>query len=319
MAGNDLWRVPYSGQQIEDSLTNSAPRINVAGRWEIWDIHTSEWVDTGIEASGKGPYIGSDHYWYVWDAAQNAYVKTAYTAAINGISAVNGIFPDATGNLTLPWTGIAGENPIAKGGTGGATAGSALHNLISGASVLDASGLAGEDRLGVDDVSAGNGKRMTVANLVTYLNANLGYAKIAHGSYVGTGTAGVDNPTTLTFPFAPVIVWIPSYRTFKASSGKTLNWYSTYEEGYVLMQEVPTEYAEPYKQTKDLKPRFYPTRLDQSSYYVLYRKSADGRTLQFYCHVFSTVTSNNATAQLNTGPTSTTDPTMYEYQWIAIG
>ena len=33
-----------------------------------------------------------------------------------------------------------------------------------------------------------------------------GNVRIATGSYTGTGTYGVDNPTTITFPFTPLIV-----------------------------------------------------------------------------------------------------------------
>ena len=33
------------------------------------------------------------------------------------------------------------------------------------------------------------------------------------GSYIGTGTYGVSNPTTLTFPFKPIIIFMPAYMT----------------------------------------------------------------------------------------------------------
>jgi hypothetical protein len=38
--------------------------------------------------------------------------------------------------------------------------------------------------------------------------AELGIARVASGSYVGTGTGGADNPTVLTFPFQPKVVYI---------------------------------------------------------------------------------------------------------------
>lgn len=38
--------------------------------------------------------------------------------------------------------------------------------------------------------------------------SELGIARVASGSYVGTGTGGVDNPTVLTFPFQPKVVYI---------------------------------------------------------------------------------------------------------------
>lgn len=36
----------------------------------------------------------------------------------------------------------------------------------------------------------------------------LGFPKIAIGSYMGTGTYGQDNPTTITFPFPPKLVFV---------------------------------------------------------------------------------------------------------------
>ena len=33
------------------------------------------------------------------------------------------------------------------------------------------------------------------------------------GSYIGTGTYGVDNPTVLHFPFKPIIIFMPAYMT----------------------------------------------------------------------------------------------------------
>lgn len=38
--------------------------------------------------------------------------------------------------------------------------------------------------------------------------AELGIAKVASGTYVGTGTGGANNPNALTFPFPPKVVFI---------------------------------------------------------------------------------------------------------------
>lgn len=38
--------------------------------------------------------------------------------------------------------------------------------------------------------------------------SELGIARVASGSYVGTGTGGADNPTVLSFPFQPKVVYI---------------------------------------------------------------------------------------------------------------
>ena len=50
----EKWKLPYTAQQLEGVVTNQVPRINAAGNWEVWDISTSTWVDTGIGAQGDG-------------------------------------------------------------------------------------------------------------------------------------------------------------------------------------------------------------------------------------------------------------------------
>lgn len=93
--------------------------------------------------------------------------------------------------------------PLTKGGTGQTSAAAALYALINGASALVASGLATGDILALGDISTATGKKVTLANLITFLQSNLGAARIATGSYVGTGTYGADNPCSLTFDFLP--------------------------------------------------------------------------------------------------------------------
>ena len=44
---------------------------------------------------------------------------------------------------------------------------------------------------------------------------------IVSGSYIGTGTYGVDNPRTLTFTFTPVLVVITTSSTDGVISGST--------------------------------------------------------------------------------------------------
>ena len=90
-------------------------------------------------------------------------------------------------------------------GTAAEDAAKALHNLIGAAAALEQAGLATTDLVGVDDVSEGTGKKVTLQNLATYLAGIGGAAKIQTGSYVGTGTYGADNPCKLTFDFPPRI------------------------------------------------------------------------------------------------------------------
>ena len=100
--------------------------------------------------------------------------------------------------------------PLSKGGHGQTTAAKGLYALINGAAALAASGLATGDYLALGDVSASTGKKVTLANLMAYLGDNMGSARIATGSYVGTGTYGSSNPCSLTFDFVPQIVFITS-------------------------------------------------------------------------------------------------------------
>jgi len=98
--------------------------------------------------------------------------------------------------------------PVSKGGTGQTTAAKALYALINGASALDYSGAATGDFLALLDASAATGKKISLENLINYMQLLGGVPKIATGSYTGTGTYGADNPCSLTFPFLPKLVII---------------------------------------------------------------------------------------------------------------
>ena len=57
----------------------------------------------------------------------------------------------------------------------------------------------GEDRILREDFNADNTK-------IEAALASAGNCKIATGSYVGTGTYGASNPTSLTFEFQPLMI-----------------------------------------------------------------------------------------------------------------
>ena len=57
------------------------------------------------------------------------------------------------------------------------------------------------DRIQMEDFNADNAK-------IEAALTNAGNCKIAVGSYVGTGTYGESNPTTLTFDFEPKIIFL---------------------------------------------------------------------------------------------------------------
>lgn len=114
---------------------------------------------------------------------------------------------------------ISGIMPISSGGTNGSTASAGVNNLVAGLSQITPDS---NDLFPFRDISGNTGGSVTLANLAVALGNNgvitndnlnldtkvaaLGYAKIATGSYVGTGTFGVNNPCSLTFPFSPKIL-----------------------------------------------------------------------------------------------------------------
>lgn len=112
--------------------------------------------------------------------------------------------------------------PMENGGTFATSGAAGLYNLINAAATMTSSTLASGDYVGVQDVSAGIGKRTTLSNLASWIVSNGTGAKIATGSYTGTGTYGASNPNSITFPFTPKLVWI--YKT-----GNTLP-----DQGYMV-------------------------------------------------------------------------------------
>lgn len=92
---------------------------------------------------------------------------------------------------------------LANGGTNASTAAAALFNLINGSSALGGANLANEDYIGVDDVSAGVGKKVALSDLITFLSAK-GVTNVQTGSYTGTGTYSVS----INFPKTPKAVFI---------------------------------------------------------------------------------------------------------------
>lgn len=92
--------------------------------------------------------------------------------------------------------------------------------------------------------------------------AGVGMATV--GSYVGTGAYGANSPTTITFPFAPKMVWFP------------VN--GSYNQGVVaifFMDSITTSYT-------NIGAKFGTSSSDSGRYNVYAAKSADGKTLWFY-------------------------------------
>lgn len=82
-----------------------------------------------------------------------------------------------------------------------------------------------------NDITAGvlglsrGGTGLSVSSLAELASA-LGAAKIAYGSYTGTGTAGSDNKNVLTFDFVPKLVVISAAKQINLNAGSTrvMNW-----------------------------------------------------------------------------------------------
>ena len=108
------------------------------------------------------------------DAAATA-VQTATGQAVEvpsaGFVALSDALENKQGKLTFPLS-------AANGGTGQTTAPLALNALIAACSTLTSSTLATEDYFGVEDVSASTGKRVTLANLLQYMQDNLDFSSV---------------------------------------------------------------------------------------------------------------------------------------------
>ena len=73
----DLYKSKYTGQQMEDALTNASPKVGSNGNWFVWDIDNSVWLDTGVKASAS---------------------------ITGGIASVNGVTGDLSGNVNTAMT-----------------------------------------------------------------------------------------------------------------------------------------------------------------------------------------------------------------------
>lgn len=67
------------------------------------------------------------------------------------------------------------------------------------------------------------------------LLAGCGNCKIFAGSYVGTGTYGESNPTSLTFPFTPKLIFV---KAFSAAVPFMFLYPGQTHTGYILSDET---------------------------------------------------------------------------------
>lgn len=113
-------------------------------------------------------------------------------------------------------------------------------------------------------------------------------AKVQTGSYVGTGTYGDENPCSLTFEFAPKLVWIVG---------------QSHNGGYYLFSES-SSYN--YRLPCEFLPTTYTAGCGFGSASGTYgKRSEDGKTIYWY------TTGSDAALQNNRQN--------YEYYYVAIG
>ena len=86
------------------------------------------------------------------------------------------------------------------------------------------------------------------------------------GQYTGTGTYGVNNPTSITFPFAPILITSPTYQG------------NNYSTAVFNTNILTTSYTQNYFTL---------------SSNVMMKKSADGKTITWYSR------SSSSSSQLN--------------------
>ena len=123
--------------------------------------------------------------------------------------------------------------------------------------------------------------------------------KIATGSYVGTGTYGADNPCSLTFDFAPTLLWVYAYSTITEQIFTTAFSSVVYEKWTTIVY-IPFINDGEFKQYQGLGRNYDNSPLT----YSYGKRSADGKTYYWY-------NDGSASYQLNASGTT--------YYYIAIG
>lgn len=125
--------------------------------------------------------------------------------------------------------------------------------------------------------------------------------KIEFGSYIGTGTFGVDNPNSLTFSFAPkAVIFLSKYCGADGTFSPTSAIYGNSKSAY-FMQYVPALMTT-YKKGGG----FGMDELDKDNYLIKPsgKRSEDGKTVTWYHSL-------NASDQFNASN--------YTYYYMAIG
>lgn len=133
--------------------------------------------------------------------------------------------PDVTGKQDK----ITASGLLKGNGAGGVSTAdaAALRTLINSLSAI-APDVA--DKIPLADVSGSSAGYSTIENILSLAS---GGAKIATGSYVGTGTYGQANPCSLTFDFPPALVML--YKKADRWMMGLVSNYGVYDFGFLLL------------------------------------------------------------------------------------
>ena len=204
-AGNKYLLYPITKAECVDGLEEA-----LAAKAASSHIHAAGDITSGTLSTARGGTGNAN--------GTVAKLTTARTIRTNLGSTSTASF-DGSANVT---PGVTGTLPIANGGTGQTSAAKALYALINGSSALAYSGAAAGDFLALLDASAATGKKISLENLINYMQLLGGVPKIATGSYTGTGTYGADNPCSLTFNFVPTLVIVSCWRVVSGTTTRSV-------------------------------------------------------------------------------------------------
>lgn len=221
---------------------------------------------------------------------------------------------------TLPLTATTGTLAVSRGGTGGTTGAAGLYNLVNPCGALTNTGVATGDYFPMLDTSATTGKKITLANLTTYLSGQIsGSVKTASGSYTGTGVIPTVRTSykTFTLGFKPCLFYLTNADALMDGGGSSRM--LKLEDTYSATRIMFTESFWCYKTPGD-------TSTSGGAYYCYGDDDDSG-----YCVVSNGVVFSSTTFALyyggmakNTGGTTATARALFNangdvYYWWCLG
>lgn len=99
---NTVWRLPYTGEQIQLAQEHLIPIVGENGNWWRWDIDSASWDDTGVSANGAEGDMKAvmydpqgkkqDMFAYTDSVASTKMPRAggAFTGVVSGVSPTSG-------------------------------------------------------------------------------------------------------------------------------------------------------------------------------------------------------------------------------------